>query len=87
MTNMETSTYFLCTQCAHFVEENYSALLEPTAGYAEYVHLDDGEPEYDHDAVPGQSDTLAGWRRSRPELFGTYADGKIGPNSAYGPKR
>lgn len=87
MSDLETLVYYLCTQCAHFVEVNQSAVLEPSAGYAEYVHLDDGEPEYDHDAAPGKPDTLAGWRRSRPELFVTYTDGKIGPNSAYGPKK
>lgn len=81
----------ICAKCAHFVEENYSYLTEKDprerARLAKFVHLDDGEAEYDHDAVPGRSMSLAAWQKARPELFKTYADGKIGPNSKFGPTR
>lgn len=78
--------YVLCALCAHFIEENDSYKSEPGIRLAEFIHLDDGDGEYNHDATPGESDTLVGWRERRPELFATYADGKIGPNSIYGPR-
>lgn len=72
--------YVLCRCCDHFVEPRPC----PKAGAAEWIHLDDGDKEHDHDALPGvASMTLAEWQRERPDLFTEYADGKIGPNSVH----
>lgn len=82
--------YTKCSRCAHFVDKNDSEpFFENGVNIiARFVHLDDDEvPEYDHNATPGQTMSLAKWRKERPELFRTYADGKIGPNSIHGPKR
>jgi hypothetical protein len=67
--------YELCAKCNHFVD--------PT-GDGHYEHLEDGEQEFDHDAEPsGEVHTGAEWKRLRPDLFKTYPDGKIGPNSLW----
>ncbi len=72
----------LCKHCHHFVEANDER--DVAGGCAAFIHLEDGEQEFDHDAEPGNvTKTLAEWRRDRPELFQTYPDGKIGPNSIY----
>ena len=67
-----------CARCDHFVEPNGDG-TDPMI--ASYVHLDDGEKDHDHDALPGQAARLAVWKIARPDLFREYADGKIGPNS------
>lgn len=75
--------YEMCARCWHFVEPN-DAEPNPYFTIAAFVHLDDGTKEHDHDAVPsGRMATLDEWQRDYPELFVEYADGKIGPNSAY----
>ena len=72
--------YELCKGCWHFVEDNDSDYQYFHA--APYIHLDDGEVEYDHDAEPsGVRYELITWSVNFPELFTIYADGKIGPNS------
>ena len=76
--------YTICLLCDHFVELNDS---DPWPGVtlAEYVHLDNGEKEHDHDArpTPGASLAIETWRAIKPELFTEYRDGAIGPNSAH----
>ena len=86
--DMLDARYTLCAQCDHFVEPNDSA--DPTVplayfpGAAAFIHLDDGEKEHDHDAVPGdETHTLREWQARRPDLFRAHRDGKIGPNSAF----
>ncbi len=66
--------YQLCSECDHFVE------LQDDGSF---FHLDDGEKEHDHDAKPGIEHTLEEWKILRPDLFQTYPDGKIGPNSIH----
>jgi len=83
---METS-YEKCRLCWHFIERNDTD-PEDFAGtgivVAEYVHLDNGEIEHDHDAEPsGDRQTLAAWKQQHPELFRSYPDGQTGPNSVY----
>lgn len=80
---MGTPVYELCGQpkCPHFIVENDCYELDKTL--APYIHLDDGEKEHDHDAFPSFIIyTLEEWRVMWPELFETYSDGKIGPNSS-----
>jgi hypothetical protein len=53
-------------------------------GLAKYIHLEDGNGAFyfDHDATPsGVAKTLEEWGAERPDLFQTYPDGHIGPNS------
>ncbi len=74
--------YERCAHCHHFVD----FAEETTEGgvRAGYVHLDDGEQEYDHAAEPsGVRKTLREWKQDRHELFKRYPDGRIGPNSIY----
>ena len=74
--------YTLCVGCDHFVDPND----EP--GCAPFVHLEDGEQEFDHDAEPSnQVHTLEEWRKLRPDLFVKHEDGKIGPNSLHHSRR
>ena len=73
----------LCTCCDHFIEKNTAE----GEGLAAYVHLDNGEQEYDHEATPGESKTMAEWKESRPDLFKSHPDGEIGPNSEYHSQR
>lgn len=75
--------YERCVHCWHFVDENPSYFEGYSKDIATHLHLDDGEVEHDHDAEPGESNTLAWWKTFHPELFETYPDGKIGPNSVY----
>lgn len=73
--------YEICghIDCMHFIEENDVQ----GEGIAPYLHLDDGEKEHDHDAIPsGIIHTLTEWSKIWPELFRKYPDGKIGPNSS-----
>ena len=80
--SMDDLSYEKCAHCWHFIEEN--AAYGDYPGLAEHVHLDNGEKEHDHDAEPsGDIQTLRQWRAQHPELFITYADDAIGPNSAY----
>lgn len=85
----------LCKHCDHFVEENpfpesdiitRSGLTMTVRGYdrpiARWVHLDDCEQEYNHDAEPGETMDERHWHGIRPELFAEYPDGKVGPNSS-----
>jgi len=81
---MDDVMYVLCKHCDHFVEENIRA---GDLSLAKYIHLEDGEQEFDHDAEPLGEATLADWRRRRPDLFTTHPDGKIGPNSSYHSRR
>lgn len=83
----------LCKHCDHFVDAN----LVPDDDVAEthektimtkdgqtlcrYVHLEDGEQEFDHDAEPGE--TRDDWDTHRPDLFQRHPDGAIGPNSIF----
>lgn len=65
----------------------FDPLNPPPAGtdstdwVAKYVHLEDGEQEFDHNAEPGETHTGDEWATLRPDLFHEYPDGKIGPNS------
>lgn len=70
--------YTLCTRCDHFVDAN-----DGPPGVSPFIHLENGEQEFDHDAEPGESRTLDEWRSVRPDLFALHADGMIGPNSAH----
>ena len=77
---MDDFLYEMCGDefCYHFIEDN------PDDGFAAYIHLDDGDKEYDHDAIPsGQIHKLSWWRMAWPQLFLTFPDGKIGPNSKH----
>jgi len=75
--------YVLCKHCDHFVDENYDS-NEETPDIADYIHLEDGEQEFDHDATPSdQSHPLDEWKRLRPDLFKEHEDGAIGPNSKH----
>lgn len=91
----------MCKHCDHFVEENYfgndkvvivDATTVEVEGYsngklARYIHLEDGEQEFDHNAEPGEVRTGLEWERFRPDLFTKYPDGKIGPNSPFHSRR
>jgi hypothetical protein len=89
----EEATYTKCLGCDHFVIENdeWSPDLDPANWYQgimpdRYEHLDDGDKEHNHPAEPSNvSFTLAQWALLRPELFRTFMDGSIGPNSRYYP--
>ena len=53
-----------------------------------YVHLEDGEQDFDHDPEPSdQVMTQAEWRVARPDLFKQHPDGKVGPNSIHHSQR
>ena len=76
--------YQLCKHCDHFVDENPAA----GPGIAKFVHLEDGEQEFDHDGEPlGEGKTLSEWRETRPDLFVKHSDDKIGPNSIHHDQR
>lgn len=77
--------HIMCRHCDHFVE--YNTAHETNASLAEYVHLDDGEQEYDHDAEPGLTKSHREWVNCRPELFDYFTDNKCGPNSDMFPGR
>ena len=88
------ATYERCYICDHFVESNDlcpgeyyhddPSKPEGEPGLARYIHFDDGEQEYDHDAKPsGEVHGSIDWQRLRPDLFVEHPDGKVGPNSEY----
>ena len=88
----------MCAKCDHFVDDNilvkgdfyFDDPAKPAGeeGLARFIHLEDGEQEFDHDAVPGgELATLSKWKLGRPELFIEHPDGKIGPNSIHHPRR
>lgn len=98
-TNRET----LCKHCDHFVEQNYLDddkieivsstvidLIDANGGkmrQCRYIHLEDGEQEFDHDADPsGEIHTPEEWGKLRPDLFIKHPDA-IGPNSKYHSQR
>lgn len=68
--------YDLCKHCDHFVDEDG-------------LHLYDEEhhnPDDHHKAEPrGEPRTLEHWQDIRPDLFFTYGDGLVGPNSQFHP--
>lgn len=70
---MLNQIYTICDKCDHFVDKDEEG----------FIHLEDGEQEFDHDAVPKESATLQEWQNNRPDLFLEHPDGKIGPNSLY----
>ena len=73
--------YVMCAKCHHFVDE------EPAAESG-YIHLEDGDQEFDHAPEPSYAaHTLQEWKQLHPGLFEEYPDGKIGPNSAYYSRR
>jgi len=75
-----TDTYTLCKHCDHFVEENPSREGDPNL--AKYIHLDDGDSEYTHNAEPsGDTRSIDRWKKERPDLFMSDEDGVVGPNS------
>lgn len=80
--NIET----LCKHCCHFVDENYRG-DPPDESLAAFVHMEDGEQEFDHDAEPGESHTSEEWSVLRPDLTTEHPDGKIGPNSRFHSQR
>lgn len=83
---MADERYEMCAHCDHFVAPNVAAEDDPTL--ALYVHLEDGDQEFDHDAEPsGEIRTLDEWRTGRPDLFVKFRDGRIGPNSRHYPQR
>ena len=88
MNDTQTRAYTLCRHCDHFVDKNddWSWNGEDNA---RYVHLENGEQDFDHDAEPNHdsTQTLAQWRELAPELFIEHADGAIGPNSIHHSRR
>jgi hypothetical protein len=52
-----------------------------TGKQCRYVHLEDEDHGFDHDAEPGESHPLEEWKKLRPDLFFGHKDGRIGPNS------
>lgn len=86
---MDDYFYEMCGNefCYFFVEENHvgeSPTDDGLVALVKYVHLDDGEQEHWHDAVPsGKLHRLSWWKMAYPQLFTGYPDGKIGPNSIY----
>ncbi len=59
-----------------------------TAGWvSKYIHLEDGEQEFDHDAEPGETRPDGEWNAHRPDLFLRHEDDKIGPNSIFHSRR
>lgn len=75
--------YEMCAHCEHFIMDNPSWTPERPYAVTLFLHLDDGEKEHDHDAVPSEHDlTLGEWMYQRPDLFTEWTDGKIGPNSS-----
>ena len=90
--------YILCKHCDHFVDDNplgpgeffYDDPAKPegVAGYARYDHMENGDQEFDHDALPdGPARFLKEWQHHRPDLFMKHKDGNIGPNSRFHSRR
>lgn len=85
---LDDASYEKCAHCWHFIESNLDYYIaEASPGnfkVAQYIHLDNGEKEHDHDATPsGDIRRLAEWRAAFPVLFVTYPDGMTGPNSIH----
>jgi hypothetical protein len=79
--------FTLCRHCDHFVEANDPLTTAPP-GTAPFIHLEDGEQEFDHDPEAGdETHSLEDWQRLRPVLFREYPDGAIGPNSRHHSRR
>lgn len=73
--NFAQTNYTLCKHCNHFVD-------------CVLGHLEDGEQEFDHEPeASNQTHTGSRWQELRPDLFGIYPDGKIGPNSVFFPSQ
>jgi hypothetical protein len=85
MTATKATVYTLCKYCDHFVDENDAGSIAD--GCVPFLHLEDGEQEFDHAAQPQGQAPLAEWMRRRPDLFHEHPDGKIGPNSAHHSRR
>lgn len=101
--NFDLQYYTMCTKCDHFVDDNGSldgvraselqhigpafVTFRDGSTMARYVHFEDGEQEFDHDAQPGETMTGEDWKQVRPELFTMYTDNCIGPNSAHHSRR
>jgi hypothetical protein len=96
----DDAVYMLCRHCDYFVEVNWLPDVPPdqihdplnppandndgVVRFAKYLHLEDGDQDFDHDAEPSdQTHTGDEWEELRPDLFHEYEDGKIGPNSAF----
>lgn len=80
----ENVGYTLCRHCDHFVEANEP----PDSDADKFLHLEEGQQEFDHAAEPSaQVHTLAQWRELRPDLFKKHRDGRIGPNSKFHSRR
>lgn len=54
---------------------------------AKYIHLEDGNQEFDHNAEPGEVRTGDEWEKLRPDLFKEHPDGCVGPNSRHHSRR
>jgi hypothetical protein len=56
--------------CPFFIEENYSHIESPEAGYSKYVHLHRGdeadEAMDDHEPLPGECLSLDQWKTEGP---------------------
>lgn len=87
---MDNIPYTLCKHCDHFVDPNDCLEDFPAdeqAHIAKFIHLEDGEQEFDHDAEPGETKLGHEWQRDRPDLFQEHPDGAIGPNSFFHSRR
>lgn len=88
MTDHLETLYSLCLHCDHFIYDN-DVWFDDPVGVCRYIHLCDEEdhnPDDDHEATDTEYPlTLTDWGIRMPELFVTYADGLIGPNSGYYP--
>lgn len=73
--------YTICKHCDHFVEPNFEDTTK-------FLHLEDGEQEFDHNAEPSQqSMKLKEWTEIRPDLFIFHKDERVGPNSKFHHRR
>jgi hypothetical protein len=98
---MNNTQLSLCKHCDHFVDVNivdptdkvFDPLNPPPADVdshdwlAKYIHWEDGEQEFDHDAEPGETHTDEEWGVLRPDLFIEHPDGNVGPNSRFHSRR
>lgn len=70
------------------VKERHELFVEFKDGtkMAKYIHLENGEQAFDHDANPGNLTlSLEGWKKEKPLLFKKYKDGEVGANSMHSP--
>ncbi len=93
----DSHVFAICKHCDHFVDVNtppdspivsgtrYTTITtdDGTSNITQcrYIHLEDGEQEFDHDAEPGESHSLKEWHVLRPDLFMMHSDERVGPNS------